>query len=243
MKANYLYEAMLDIDDVFIEEADHYRKNRRIAKVTRNVAAAISLISILGISTVGVNAATNGLIIRTLSDWFGVELITDENKDLIGTEINDTLQPETYHGTNLNEANTYENIVEVSRVINSVSSDDILLPTSVSEFEVKESCIPEIIMTNGSMAVFYQNDYEGWECRAGDILTFSFEKYESEITEEQTLVVGYIKDGILYEGAPFKVIEGKYEMLIEEPGIYNFYVVSATSDYLALKQGKISVNQ
>ena len=51
---------------------------------------------------------------------------------------------------------------------------------------------PEIIMTNGSMAVFYVNNYKGWNCKEGDTLTFSFEKYKSETVQKQTFVIGYI---------------------------------------------------
>ena len=42
-----------------------------------------------------------------------------------------------------------------------------MLPLSVSEFKVENDTTPEIIMTNGSMAVFYLEDYAGWNCKAG----------------------------------------------------------------------------
>ena len=128
-------------------------------------------------------------------------------------------------------------------MIDSVSSDSIVLPDSVSEFEVTNNTIPEIIMTNGSMAIFYQNDYEGWNCKEGDVLSFSFEKYVSEVTPNQTIVVGYILDGVLYDGVAFKNIEDRFELAITESGEYNIYVISATSDYLALKQGLIEINK
>ncbi|RHQ89293.1 hypothetical protein DWX80_18605, partial [Ruminococcus sp. AF21-3] len=66
-----------------------------------------------------------------------------------------------------------------------VANENIVLPSSISEFEVKNEVTPEIIMTNGSMAVFYVNNYKGWNCKEGDTLTFSFEKYKSETVQKQ----------------------------------------------------------
>lgn len=241
MGSEYLYETILDIDDVFIEEAERYRKNRRWHLLNHNVAAAFLIISFLSVSVVGVNAATNGWIIRSLSDWFGAELISSENEDLIGKEVNDMIQPEIFSTVDVSFDNEYEDISEVSHVISAVNNKDIVLPLTVSEFEVKDSYTPEIIITNGSMAVFYQNNYEGWYCEAGDILKLSFGKHESEVISEQTLVIGYIKDGILFEGEPVKDINGEYELKVEESGSYNLYIISATSDYLSLKQGTIKV--
>ena len=109
-----------------------------------------------------------------------------------------------------------------------------------SEFEVKNEVTPEIIMTNGSMAVFYVNNYKGWNCKEGDTLTFSFEKYKSETVQKQTFVIGYIRDGIMYEGESMRNIVGSYTLTIKEDGEYNLYIISSTSDYLTIKQGIIN---
>ena len=194
-------------------------------------------------SGIAANATSIGRIIQSISDWFGAELITEDNRDLIGKEVIDAIKPEISLGENNGLSAIYEDIIEKSIVIDSVASECVVLPDSVSEFEVKNNAIPEIIMTNGSMAIFYQNSFRGWNCKAGDILSFSFEKYESEVISTQTLVVGYIRDGIMYDGTAFRKIDGKYELEIVESGEYNIYVISATSDYLALKQGAIEVLQ
>ena len=107
----------------------------------------------------------------------------------------------------------------------------------------KNDTTPEIIMTNGSMAVFYLEDYAGWNCKAGDILTFSFEKYESDAVSNQVLVIGYIKDGVMYDGESFGSLSGSYELKVREGGEYNLYITSATSDYLTLKQGTINLSK
>ena len=138
--------------------------------------------------------------------------------------------------------NERESVITESHIIKSVADDSIVLPSSVSEFKVEKGVTPEIIMTNGSMAVFYLEDYAGWNCKTGDTLTFSFEKYESEVVSDQALVIGYIKDGVLYEGEGFESLSGSYELEIREEGEYNLYIISATSDYLTLKQGTIKLS-
>lgn len=243
MKKEELYESMVNIAEEFVEEADIHRVKRNNIPWKRSAVAAVLAVSFLAFTGIAANATSIGRIIQSISDWFGAELITADNRDLIGTEVIDAIKPEISLGER-NRLNTiYEDIIEKSRVIDSVASDSIILPDSVSEFEVINNAIPEIIMTNGSMAVFYQNSYGGWTCKAGDTLSFSFEKYESTVISTQNLVVGYIRDGIMYDGTAFRKIDGKYELEIVESGEYNIYVISATSDYLALKQGAIEILQ
>ena len=71
-------------------------------------------------------------------------------------------------------------------------------------------------------------------------LTFSFEKYKSETVQKQTFVIGYIRDGIMYEGESMRNIVGSYTLTIKEDGEYNLYIISSTSDYLTIKQGIIN---
>ena len=47
-----------------------------------------------------------------------------------------------------------KNPIDNSNIIKGVANENIVLPSSISEFEVKNEVTPEIIMTNGSMAVF-----------------------------------------------------------------------------------------
>lgn len=228
------------ISNDLLERRDKYVAEQRRKK--RRMRGVISLFVImLFVSSTVAYAATNGKIIQSISDWFGAVLITPENEELIGKEVIDNIKPEITHGESAGVTPKYENIIQESNVIDSVASDSIVLPLSVSEFEVNNNTIPEIIMTNGSMALFYQNNYEGWNCKAGDILSFSFEKYESEVVSNQAIVVGYIRDGVLYDGVVYDNLEDRFELEISEAGEYNIYVICATSDYLALKQGVIEI--
>lgn len=251
MNAELFTDAMSQISDKYIVETLNYpcKSKRRPTIIWFKRSAAVACLAIVlcfgTVMTVSVEAraAVSGWVIQSINDWFGAELITPENKDLIGKEVIDNIKPEVSLGEGFATSGKHENIIEASNVIDSVSADSIVLPDSVSEFKVTNNIIPEIIMTNGSMAIFYQNDYEGWSCKVGDTLSFSFEKYVSEVTPNQTIVVGYICDGVLYDGIAYKNLEDKFEFTITEAGEYNIYVISATSDYLALKQGVIEINK
>lgn len=243
--------ALGEIGNKYITEAASYhceaKRRPMLIWFKRSVAVACLAIvlcfgTVMAVS-VEARAAVVGWVIQSIDDWFGAELITPENKDLIGKEVIDNIKPGTSLGEGFAVSGIHENIIEVSNVIDSVASDSIVLPDSVSEFQVVNNTVPEIIMTNGSMALFYQNDYEGWNCKEGDTLVFSFEKYVSEVTRNQTIVVGYICDGVLYDGVAYKDIEDRFELAITESGEYNIYVISATSDYLALKQGVIEISK
>lgn len=96
-------------------------------------------------------------------------------------------------------------------------------------------------MPNGSAVIFTQEKLNGWTCKVGDKLIYEFEKYESNVSSLQTIIIGYVLNGILYPGEEFKELSGTYQFEIVEEGGYHIYIISATSDYLALKQGTINI--
>lgn len=222
---------------LFHESNAHSRK--WLARVATAMAVSIILFTTGGIA----NAATGEKLVQWINGLFGAELVTDENEGLIGKEVIDNSEPEVTHGEESDIGNAEGRAITESHIIKSVADDNIVLPLSVSEFKVENDTTPEIIMTNGSMAVFYLEDYAGWNCKAGDILTFSFEKYESDAVSNQALVIGYIKDGVMYDGESFGSLSGSYELKVREGGEYNLYIISATSDYLTLKQGTINLSK
>lgn len=75
-----------------------------------------------------------------------------------------------------------------------------------------------------------------------DNIVISFDKYKSDITVSQDLIIGYVKDGIMYEGEVFDELSGKYSFSPDEKGEYFFYLLSGSSDYLSLKSGNLEVN-
>ena len=149
---------------LFHESNAHSRK--WLARVATAMAVSIILFTTGGIA----NAATGEKLVQWINGLFGAELVTDENEGLIGKEVIDNSKSEITHGEESNTENNAGNVITESHIIKSVADDNIVLPLSVSEFKVENDTTPEIIMTNGSMAVFYLEDYAGWNCKAGDIL-------------------------------------------------------------------------
>lgn len=171
-------------------------------------------------------------------------LIDDENASLIGTEVqdnmpliskNDAIKTEDLEG-NLHALES-ENLIVTSY------DDEVLPPINMENFKTMDNVTPEVIMMNGSAAIFTQEDIEGWKCDVGEKIVYSFERYPSEVKEQQTLIVGYILNGVMHKGEKFLDLDGKYEYKIEKEGEYFIYVINADSDYLSLKKGNIFIQK
>lgn len=46
--------------------------------------------------------------------------------------------------------------------------------------------------------------------------SFTFEKYKSQVVENQTAIIGYIKNGEMIKGEEFKNLYGEYNLTIDE---------------------------
>ncbi|WP_077609633.1 M56 family metallopeptidase [Clostridium sp. Marseille-P2415] len=219
-------------------------------KKTSFVGILLALTLVIGTTTV---FATSALAINNESKdklinnslMSQAEVIDSENRNLIGTSVQDNSTPfqsaHTPNTTSNNINNDADLSVPENSLVNKLASQDMLSPSSITEFEATDNITPEIIMPNGSAAIFSENDHQGWTCKKGDSLVYKFEKYPSEVTDSQTIIVGYSLDGVLYPGEEFKGSSGTYQLNITKGGDYYIYVISATSDYLALKQGTISI--
>ena len=75
-------------------------------------------------------------------------------------------------------------------------ADEVVEPINITNFETTDSVTPEVIVPNGSAAIFSQAGGTGWVCNDGDELIYQFEKFPSEVGA-QTLVIGYILDGVM----------------------------------------------
>jgi len=47
-------------------------------------------------------------------------------------------------------------------------------------------------------------------------IKFNFEKYKSQVVENQTAIIGYIKNGEMMKGEEFKNLYGEYNLTIDE---------------------------
>lgn len=82
---------------------------------------------------------------------------------------------------------------------------------------------------------------EGWDMKEGDVMEYDFEKYPSEVVENQTLLMGYIKDGVLMDDEVFRQLKGTYKLTINELGKYYVYLICVSSDSITLKNGTLKI--
>ena len=224
-----------------------FLKRKRGMKYRSLVASFV--VAILTTVTIGVvgNAATDGKIVDMMTKWFGAQVVNDENRAFIGKEvivdINDVVIVNPEEEEKIAESGNKELVLRNSHIVKCIDSE-MVQPLSIDEFSVIDGMIPEVIMTNGAAVIFYHGNYKGWKCDVGDKLIFDFSRYESEVVEEQALVLGYVLDGVMYNSEEvFRKVDGRCEFSIESAGEYYIYVISAASDYLTLREGEIKVEK
>jgi len=148
----------------------------------------------------------------------GFQYITEQNRNLIGTEIqsNSTLQEYNEHYT-----------LKTNHIIKSIDTEMRLDSAFISKFIVKEEndkyITPEIIGTNGSISVFTKEDSSGWALNKGQVLTVNFNKYKSKIIEHQTATIGYVLNGKMVNGENFSELSGNCKITADELGEYYIY--------------------
>lgn len=165
-------------------------------------------------------------------------LIDSGNIMLVGKEVQDDTPLTVAKG--VQERTGEVNNTEANKVVESFV-DEVVQPANIENFEVVDNTTAEMIIPNGSAATFGQSDTVGWKCNVGDELVYKFEKYPSEVVNQQILVVGYILDGVMYPGENFFDLDGEYRHKVEENGEYFIYVINAASDPLSLKNGIIHI--
>ena len=107
---------------------------------------------------------------------------------------------------------------------------------SALPYEDKEEVVSNVFVALWNYSADLDTDnYSTWELTDKDNIVISFDKYKSDITVSQDLIIGYVKDGIMYEGEVFDELSGKYSFSPDEKGEYFFYLLSGSSDYLSLK--------
>ncbi|MCI8505278.1 MAG: hypothetical protein HFI67_03720 [Lachnospiraceae bacterium] len=177
--------------------------------------------------------------------------IDDSNRHLIGTE---TVSDTYYIYENGKYYDKYGTAVDMEALCQSQDFDpsqsrivknmDDLKPLSapVTEFPVDQAeeniwYSQEIMLVNASPAVFTKSDGSGWALKPGESLSYTFDKYPSETSSNQRLHIGFVKNGVMYQGETFPSAAGTYGYTAEEEGEYYLYLISYSSDCLSLKEG------
>lgn len=174
-----------------------------------------------------------------------IELIDDHNRKLIGKEIRGRAIVMDADEA-LREKIAQEPIkVEIPEnpIIHSVDNMEYL-GFSIQEIELNGMKTPELIGPNGAIGVFSKGNAEGFRCKAGNTIIWSFEKYPFKDGLSQTLAVGYVKDGVMYESKVFRdKLSDTYQLAVSEDGVYHIYFLCASSDPISLKEGEIQINR
>ncbi|MNW44727.1 hypothetical protein D3C74_219660 [compost metagenome] len=184
------------------------------------------------------------------------ELLTDDNKQLIGKETiseyhivyRDGKYIDSY-GNEISEGDllkSTQNSIPKNRIIQQINLNNFI-PSSIVEFETKlidrMFISPEIITINGSVSILTKSDGEGWDLELGDQIRFVFDKYPSEVIDNQKLLIGYIKDGILNQGQVSDQLKGEYLLNIDDSGEYYVFLLNVSSDPISLKKGTLMISK
>lgn len=174
-----------------------------------------------------------------------IYLITDENRDTIGLE--------EYGGYEIVEHDSgclkwtdgggkEKFPIPDNDIVFSTEDDTVFPGSSITEVETNAGMTPEFIGENGAVVIFTQENGEGWDCKPGTKMTWTFEKYSNQKNTNQAIAIGYIKDGVMYKPQVYQdALKGEYEVKIQESGTIYVYAMCMASDPIAVKAGTIEI--
>ena len=207
-------------------------KNKKRKKVSLKGRLLVAILMLMAISS-------TAFAMKHLSVLEGgIELVSEKNKDLIGKEL-------TYNENIQEKPNDKIDVFEESSIVKSVEKG-MQIPRVLEEFTVTEKdgvyVVPEIMFTNNSMVILKKEDGSGWTLKDGESLQIQLELYPSEINNGKGQFVGYqyVFDGQLIKETNFKCgLLQNYELKAAQSGEYYICLVGASSDSIAIKNGKI----
>lgn len=179
-------------------------------------------------------------------------VVDDSNRSLIGSGIishnyiiykDGTYTNENGEVVDLEKLRQSQEGIPENRIINEIQIENYS-PSSIIEVVVDKAdansySTPELILINNSLCILTKEDGSGWDLEKGESLEFDFEKYKSRVVKQQNLLIGYVKDGVMYQWESFQQLSASYILKSQDKGEYFIYVLSASSDYLTLKQGEL----
>ena len=261
-----LREAILHLDENIVEEIcwnDSNSVSVSVNKIKKNVHR--KLLGRKMFPRMKLAVAVCCLLIMIIPCYAMVNLnldeaaiVNDENRHLIGTE-----SKESYYiiidkdGMARDSQGNYGTLEEVlamnykepekSRLVKSIE-DETLMPKSYLETHPKKQWVnkffyPEIIMVNSSAFILTKSEGEGWNLDVGDCITYKFEKAKSAVIKNQTMIIGYIHNGVLKTGNINRDIAGEYSLTVTEKGIYYIWALSASSDYQTVTKHSVKIDR
>jgi hypothetical protein len=183
-------------------------------------------------------------VVESNKDIPKVELITKENRHLVGKQEQGTTvklkEDEVLEFKK--EQGQYDYSLPKNNMIKEVVDGQEMAVDSIVEVKVVDNKTPEVMIPNGAMGIFYQEKKKGWECKKGDIIEWSFEKYPiSESIMNQSLSIGYIMNGKMNKSESYQDLTGRYSLTAPEDGTYYIYFIGTSSDTISMKEGLIQI--
>lgn len=119
-------------------------------------------------------------------------------------------------------------------------ADDAIIPYSINNVATSNGITPEFTLDNGYMVILTEENGGGWSLKEGDTLTWKLAKQPIEF--DQSLSIGYIKDGTVYSASfSCSELEGEVEIHAESEGTYYVYCLGTSSDPITVKEGDIYI--
>ena len=188
---------------------------------------------------VGVVCIKNGKKIDNLPK---IELLTKENAYLIGEETQGVYEISSKEiSYTAIWGNQYNEFIPPNDIVKKTVDETVFPGASITSIETKNNISPPIIGENGAIGIFTKDDGTGWKCKAGEKISYYFEKCGME-KYNQALGIGYIKDGVMYSPTFYQKEEkGKFVVEVTNDAEFYIYIFFASADTFALKEGKIDI--
>ena len=190
---------------------------------------------------VGVVCIKNGKKIDNLPK---IELLTKENAYLIEEETQGVYEISSKEiSYTAIWGNQYNEFIPPNDIVKKTVDETVFPGASITSIETKNNISPPIIGENGAIGIFTKDDGTGWKCKAGEKISYYFEKCGME-KYNQALGIGYIKDGVMYSPTFYQKEEkGKFVAEVTNYAEFYIYIFFASADTFALKEGKIAIGR
>ena len=176
-----------------------------------------------------------------------ISLITDKNRVKIGQEKYGGYKVTNYgsdYPAVFKSSEEIEFSIPHNNIVFSTEDNTVFPGNSITKLETNEGITPGFIGENGVVAIFTREDGTGWSCRPGTKITWTFEKYGNQKHINQTIAIGYIKDGIMYTPEIYQEeLAGKYQVEFEDIGNIYIYIMCMAADPIAVKEGIIEIQE
>ncbi len=181
----------------------------------------------------------------------GTQLVTEENRELIGESIQGTALVYDSEGNLINKEDAesvsglydWENCPMIQQI-----EDETAIPSTFTVIPVKKRGtqyqIPEVMFTSEALVIFTKEDGSGWELSEGDEIQIHLEEYETKDFRVEEQMIGYklIHNGELKKAEDVR--EGLRQNCIlsaTEKGECYPCLIGRSSDITTLKNGTITV--